>query len=95
MSQGLDTSKVTFTPHFIAQARSKGFSPQQIVSALRNPTKVTDVRRYPGQLRYCGAGVAVVCRGNIAVTVYLDGIVTPLRADQTDSAARNSRRINR
>lgn len=86
---------VTFSLHFIAQAKAKGFTAEQICQAITHPDKVTEVRRYHGQKRYCGAGVAVVLDGNDAVTLYADGIVTPRREDQTDSAALNSRRLNR
>lgn len=89
-------TKVTFTDHFLRQAATKGFTADQIKSALRTPEKVTRVTRYPGQLRYCGAGVAVVMDGTNAITLYADGIVTPLRDDQrTDAAALTSNRLRR
>lgn len=82
------------TPHFLDQMRAKGFTVDQIMSAISSPEKITDVRRYPGQKRYCGAGVAVIVDGATLVTLYLDGLVTPLRADQmSDSAALSSRRL--
>lgn len=88
-------TEVVFTKHFKDQFRQKGFATKQIKNAIENPYKVTDVTRYPGQKRYCGDGVAVVMRDNVAVTVYLDGVVTPLRPDQmNDSAALYSRRLN-
>lgn len=91
----MDITKVTFTEHFKRQFRAKGFTTAQIREAIESPYKVTDVTRYPGQKRYCGGGVAVVMRDNVAVTVYLDGVVTPLRPDQmNDPAARSSRRIH-
>ncbi len=89
-------AQVTFSPHFIAQAIAKGFTAEQIASAIEQPEKVTEVRRYVGQQRYCGAGVAIVLDGNRAVTLYADGIVTPLREDQkSDRAALNSKRVSR
>jgi hypothetical protein len=92
----MDITKVVFTEHFKRQFREKGFSTSQIREAIENPYKVTPVTRYPGQLRYCGGGVAVVMSGNSAITVYLDGVVTPLRDDQkNDVAALTSRRLNR
>lgn len=95
MTAGI-SGPIEFSRHFLKQAREKGFTEEQYMSAIRTPEKVTPVRRYPGQLRYCGAGVAVVMRGNVAVTIYLDGVVTPLRDDQkNDPAALNSRRLNR
>lgn len=96
MAKGLDLKKVTFTDHAKAQARAKGFTPDQFRAALGNPYKVTDVTRYPGQKRYCGGGIAVVCRGTVVVTAYLDGVRTELRADQmNDPAALASRRVLR
>ena len=87
---------INFTRHFVDTVKSKGFTAEQVVSAIRNPEKVTDVLRYPGQKRYCGAGVAVVMAGGTAITAYLDGVVTPLREDQkSDPAALASRRLNR
>jgi hypothetical protein len=87
---------VTFSPHFIAQAKAKGFTPAQIKECIANPYKITDVSRYPGQKRYCGAGIAIVMDGFRAVTCYLDGVRTPLRADQmNDPRALASRRALR
>lgn len=91
---------LVLTPHFLSQMRTKGFTGAQVRSAIRNPEKVTDVRRYPGQLRYCGAGVAVVIdfTGDAprAMTLYADGVVTPMRADQMrDPAALSSARLAR
>lgn len=85
---------VTFSEHFKRQFKEKGFTTAQVKEAIENPYKVTDVRRYPGQKRHCGGGIAIVMRGNVAVTVYLDGVITPLREDQkNDAAALNSRRL--
>jgi hypothetical protein len=91
-------SNVTFTRHFREQMASKGFRGQDIANALREPYKITPVTRYPGQWRFCGSGVAVVARVEgsdfILITVYADGIVTPLRPDQmSDPEALNSRRV--
>ena len=92
-------AQVKLSTHFIDQANAKGFTAEQIFSALTDPYKITRVTRYPGQWRYCGAGVAVVVALDrpvaTAITLYLDGIVTPLREDQmNDTAAVNSVRIN-
>lgn len=78
------TGKVEVSSHFREQALAKGFTSAQITSAIRNPEKVTRVTRYPHQLRYCGAGVAVVADDHCLVTVYADGTVTALRPDQLD-----------
>lgn len=94
-------AKIVFTEHFLRQAATKGFTADQIKSALRHPYKVTDVTRYPGQKRYCGKsqngqpGVAVVMDGNTAITCYLDGVITARRSDQNDAAALNSSRLAR
>lgn len=93
----MNVTQVEFSPHFISQFRAKGFTTAQVKDAIEQPYKVTDVRRYPGQRRYCGRlGLAIVMDGNRAVTCYLDGVVTPLRDDQkNDPAALASRRLNR
>jgi hypothetical protein len=92
----MNPADVTFTPHFIAQFRAKGFTTEQVAECLTKPYKITDVRRYPGQKRYCGAGIAIVMDGTRAVTLYLDGVVTPMREDQrNDPNALASRRLNR
>ncbi len=89
-------TEVEFSDHFKRQFRAKGFTTAQVREAIERPYKVTDVTRYPGQKRRCGGGIAVVMRDNVAITCYLDGVVTPMRADQrNDPAARNSRRLNR
>lgn len=87
-------NEVIFSDHFIKQVKAKSFTDKQIREALERPYKITDVRRYPGQKRYCGGGIAIVMRGNTAITVYLDGVVTPMREDQkSDKAAQKSRRL--
>lgn len=91
----MDITQVTFSNHFLAQFREKGFTTAQVREAIESPYKITDVRRYPGQKRYCGGGVAIVMRDTTAITIYLDGVVTPLRPDQmNDPAALRSRRVN-
>lgn len=92
--------KVAFAQHFIEQMLAKGFTGTQVHAALTDPYKVTDVRRHPGQKRFCGHGVAVVLapdgEGWRAVTLYADGVETPLRPDQmNDPAALASRRVAR
>lgn len=84
---------IIFTEHFRDQMLAKGFTTKQVGDALANPYKVTDVTRYPGQVRYCGNGVnglpgiAVVVEGDTAITCYEDGTVTALRPDQMDDSA--------
>lgn len=98
----LDPATVEFTPHFKRQFRAKGFTTAQVREALTNPYKVTDVLKYPGQVRYCGRGVnglpglAIVMDGLRAVTLYEDGTITALRPDQmNDPSALNSTRLSR
>lgn len=91
---------VTISTHFREQMTAKGIDPHDVIAAVKNPYKVTDVRRYPGQKRFCGSGVAVVAAPEGSkwrlVTVYLDGVVTPMRPDQaSDPEARRSRRLAR
>lgn len=91
---------VRVSNHCREQIIKKGFDPEMIRKAIVDPEKVTDVRRHPGQLRACGWGVAVILapynhgREWLAVTVYLDGVKTPLREDQkNDPAALASARV--
>jgi hypothetical protein len=81
-------------PHFTEQMAAKGFTADQVLTALTKPTKITKVRHYEGQVRYCGAGVAVIIEDNARlVTIYADEVRTPLREDQkTDKRALASRR---
>lgn len=102
MSNGTALGNVTFTNHFIKQARHKGFTAEQIAGALAQTDpdypkgKITRVLSRPGQLRYCGYGVAVVMSGDTAITLYADEVITPMRDDQKDDeSALNSRRLNR
>ena len=93
--------RIKVTDHIKRQMAAKGITAEQVLGALRHPYKVTPVTRYPGQRRYCGQGVAVVVEPEdhnhfILITVYEDGILTPLRADQmNDPAALNSSRLAR
>ena len=104
-SKGKPLNSVRFTRHFIKQARHKGFTAEQIQVAIEQSDKpkraggsceVTRVTKYPTQRRYIGAGVAVVMEGDSAITIYEDGVVTPMREDQrNDPNAQNSRRLAR
>ena len=83
------TDNITVTSHIKKTMREKGITSDQVIGALAHPYKVTAVSRYPGQRRYCGSGVAVIVQVNgpsdyTLVTVYLDGVCTPLREDQKD-----------
>lgn len=82
-------SHVKFTRHFLVTALSKGFSAEEIHSALFAPEKVTDVLAHPGQKRFIAGRVAVVAEvtktGATAITCYLDRVVTPVREDQMNT----------
>ena len=97
--QGLTSNDhIEATDHIKRQMAAKGITSTQVYDALRHPYKVTAVTRYPGQLRYCGSGVAVIVQPrngtHALITVYLDGVVTDLRPDQlNDPTARNSTRL--
>lgn len=89
------TTQIVPTRHFQAQMIAKGFTADQVISALRTPDKITEVRTRPefiaaGQRRYCGAGVAVIVeptrdgRAYLLKTIYADGVRTALRPDQMD-----------
>ena len=96
----MNLADVNFTNHFIKQAKHKGFTAEQIAQAIEQTDprcKITPVTRHPGQMRYCGFGegsVAVVMQGNTAITIYLNGVITPRREDQADDeAAISSKRL--
>lgn len=82
----------TISEHFKRQMKAKGFDPRDVIAAWRSPEKITPVRKYPGQWRIIGNGLAIVgepleAAGEFRfITVYLDGVLTPPRADQTDAA---------
>jgi hypothetical protein len=78
---------VRLTRHFKAQAAVKGFDPRAIIDAWRNPDEVyPSGPRHPGQWRVVGNGLALVGRPDgdefVLITVYLDGVITPVRPDQ-------------
>lgn len=91
---------VRISNHCREQIIKKGFDAEKVRKAITDPEKVTDVRKHPGQLRACGWDYAVILapysNGHewLAVTVYLDQVVTPLRPDQmNDPAALASKRV--
>lgn len=101
----LEGKEIIPTQHLKKQMQEKGITINQVIEAISNPDKITDVRTRPefakaGQKRFCGAGVAVVAEVRedevILITVYLDGVCTPLREDQlNDPLAVKSRRAKR
>lgn len=91
---GYPHTDVLIDKHFQRQMHEKGFTPAQVIEAIKKPYKVTKVMAHPGQWRYCGGGVAVVMDRNRCVTIYEDGKRTPLRKDQmNDPRALNSKRV--
>lgn len=84
----------TLTRHFLGQVKAKGLDPKDIIAAWKNPERVYPSGSHPGQWRITGNGVCIVGRpeedaGTFAfITVYLDGVLTAPRADQTDAAGR-------
>lgn len=95
-----EEKNVRVSNHCVKQILAKGFDAEMIRRAIEHPEKVTEVTAKPGQLRACGSGVAVVLaphnqgREWMAVTVYKDGVPTPLREDQkNDPRALASSRV--
>jgi len=89
----MDTAKGTtlrVTTHALRQIQAKGFDPAAVKAVHAAPTRVTEVRAHPGQIRLIGRGMALVGRveGRIfhLITIYADGVLTPPRADQLDTA---------
>jgi hypothetical protein len=71
------------TAHVQTQAAAKGISLEKLSRVLAQPAQITPVTKYPNQSRYIGEGIAVIVANDGAViTVYLDGVLTPLRPDQ-------------
>lgn len=68
---------------------AKGFDPRTVQAVHAAPTRVTEVRAHPGQIRLIGQGLALVGRVDagrfILITVYADGVLTPPRADQMNT----------
>lgn len=94
-----ESDSVTWGAYFRTRMTSKGFNAYQVSAALREPRAITPVTAHPGQWRWCGGGVAVIGRWEAdhtlaLVTIYADRVVTARRDDQTDEAARNSKRLN-
>lgn len=80
---GLDPQQIHFTPQVIKHCARVGFSINQLHAALREPRLINEVRAEPTprqhhrpRRRYCGAGVAVIVEGRMAVAVIKDD---PLR----------------
>src|SRR6478736_1648409 len=77
---------LTVTDHALRTILTKGFDPVAVRAVFSHPTRVTEVRAHPGQIRLIGKGLALVGkidgRRFTLVTVYADGVLTPPRPDQ-------------
>lgn len=87
----------SLTPHAAKQATAKGWSPDDLLSAAREPHTTYENGRYPGQMRHIrGNLVAVVDPASKKViTAYENVTETDLRPDQTDRDAQNYGRRRR
>lgn len=74
----------TLSGHAAQQARAKGWTEDDVLSAANDPHVTYDNGRYPGQKRHIrGDLVAVVHpESQKVVTVYKNVVETPLRPDQ-------------
>lgn len=74
------------TRHARDRAAEKGFSLDALASVFAEPEYVYPSGSHPGQWRVCGNGICMV--GTVSedsftvITVYVDGVMTPLRADR-------------
>jgi hypothetical protein len=75
---------IRLTFHIQEQARTKGIDLEKIGRVLQSPARITPVTKYPNQSRFIGEGIAIIVDtcSQAAITVYLDGVITPLRPDQ-------------
>lgn len=80
--------------HVVAQAESKGVSMEHIALAIQHGRK-TSVTGHGGQARFIHSGIAVIVDedSRVAITVYLDRVITPLRPDQAARGERIERRF--
>lgn len=79
--------KMVLLSHALKQAREKSLDMAAVEETFRNPERVYPNGRYEGQWRVTGNGICLVGRpvgdGEFeVVTMYLDKVVTPPRADQ-------------
>lgn len=83
---GLSLSPST---HFLTTMIKKGFSAERVKACFDSPTKVYASKSHPGQTRVINGDLCVVGRiegkSFVAITVYLDGVVTEVRADQMNT----------
>lgn len=80
------------TEHFLRQMKIKGFDPRAVIDAWKDPERVYPSRSHEGQWRITGNGVCIVGEPEPEtglfrfITIYLDGVITPPRADQMQTA---------
>jgi len=83
-------TRISMSPHAMSVAVDKGFDAHEIAAAFKTPEKVYDSGSHPGQVRVTGNGMCLVGerQGNSfnVITIYLDGVVTAPRADQSANA---------
>jgi hypothetical protein len=74
------------TNHALKTIMDKGLNPDDVLAAFRNPARVYPSGSHPGQIRVTGFGLCLVGKieGDLfsLITVYLDEVLTPPRADQ-------------
>lgn len=94
--------KLSPTQHALKQILSKGIDGADILSAFANPDRAyPSGAKHPGQTRVTGNGLCLVGKIEGAVftliTVYVDGVLTPPRADQlnTPEGRRYAERYNK
>lgn len=84
----MDTSnlRLAVTNHARKVIVTKGFDAVNVSKTFQKPAYVTQVAKYPNQIRLIGNGLALVgtVRGDefVLITVYQDGVLTPPRPDQ-------------
>lgn len=83
--------RLTMTRHACKQAASKGFTAEQIQRCFDSPKKVYPSKSHPGQYRIvdqdiCLVGVPVSATEFRAITLYVNGSLTPPRPDQMNTA---------
>lgn len=82
--------KLTMTRHACKQAALKGFTAEQIQACFNAPSRVYPSGSHPGQFRIanndiCLVGVPVSDNEFRAITLYVNGTLTPPRADQMNT----------
>lgn len=90
MDSRVKGTRLSLSAHAVKMAVEKGFDAREVATAFKKPERVYDSGSHPGQVRVTGNGMCLVGerRGNTfnIVTIYLDGVVTPPRADQAQTA---------